>query len=116
MNEHLRRHHQTTQTWMPPIPGSDDAADDGGAIDVISGTMTDHLEAGGMSVGDVFRVLRVPWSIAPDAAALVNGRPANADQMLLRGDVLEFARAGGEKGARGGKRARGGTSARRNDP
>jgi hypothetical protein len=41
-----------------------------------------------------------PYHIPPQAAALVNGEPADVGRRLEAGDVLEFARAAGEKGAR----------------
>jgi hypothetical protein len=55
-----------------------------------------------MSVADVRGLLQGPYNIPPQAAALVNGEPVGAAHQLAAGDVLEFARASGEKG--GGRR------------
>jgi hypothetical protein len=55
-----------------------------------------------MSVADVRGLLQGPYNIPPQAAALVNGEPVGAAHQLAANDVLEFARASGEKG--GGRR------------
>ena len=45
-------------------------------------------------------MLSAPLNIAPAVAALVNGNASDANHRLAAGDVLEFARPAGEKGAR----------------
>lgn len=83
----------------PPIPPQAAAlAATGGSVQVIWGSMTESLELAEMNVGDVFRMLRAPFNIAPAVVALVNGDPVDAEHRLSAGDQLEFTRPAGEKG------------------
>jgi hypothetical protein len=75
------------------------ASEPGGAVQVIAGPTAESLELAGMSVGEAYGLLRVPFNLAPMVTALVNGRPVEADHRLALGDVLEFTRPAGEKGA-----------------
>ena len=99
--ERLRRHRREETAAGPGAPdtGGLGAATAAGGIQVIWGPLTDRIEAANMTVGEIFRLLRVPFNIAPQAAALVNGELADPDRRLAEGDTLEFARRAGEKGA-----------------
>lgn len=71
----------------------------GGSVQVIWGATNESLELADMSVGEVFNMLQAPFNIAPAVAALVNGDPVDGDHQLEAGDLLEFTRPAGEKGA-----------------
>jgi hypothetical protein len=70
-------------------------------VEVTWGPITEHMAVGGMSVAEVRTLLQHPYNIPPHAATLVNGRAVTAEHRLHAGDVLEFARASGEKGGGG---------------
>jgi hypothetical protein len=70
-----------------------------GGVQVIWGATAETLDLADMTVGDVYRMLQAPFNIAPAVAALVNGNAADEAHRLAVGDVLEFARPAGEKGA-----------------
>lgn len=69
-------------------------------VQVIWGALTERMELEGMTVADAERLLRGPFRIAPRSRAVVNGRPVALDHRLAAGEVLEFVRRAGEKGAR----------------
>ncbi|MBW2243326.1 MAG: hypothetical protein JRH01_15170 [Deltaproteobacteria bacterium] len=71
----------------------------GGSVQVIWGAMVETLDLGEFTVSEAFRMLRAPFNIAPAVNVLVNGTPVDGEHRLNRGDVLEFARPAGEKGA-----------------
>ena len=101
MERMRRRRPDTRGTPEPneaPRPEATGGADS--SVQVIWGASADSFDLAGMSVGDAHRMLRAALNIAPAVAALVNGRAAEADHRLTAGDVLEFARPAGEKGAR----------------
>ena len=101
--DRLRRnqHDETATIASLTDPGRLAAAVGAGAggIEVISGPFTERVQAANMTVGEIFRLLRVPFNIAPQAAAIVNGDLATPDRRLADGDTLEFARRAGEKGS-----------------
>jgi hypothetical protein len=68
-------------------------------VQVIWGPMVDAMSVAGMSVAEVRALLQGPYNIPAHAAAVVNGSPERADRRLEAGDVLEFVRLAGEKGA-----------------
>ena len=72
----------------------------GSAVQVIWGATAENFDLAGMTVADAYRLLSAPLNIAPAVAALVNGCTAEGEHRLGVGDVLEFARPAGEKGAR----------------
>lgn len=106
--ERLLRRRSPERLEQPPLPlgrieplrpGPDDEAEAPPIINVIWGAYTENIAAGGMTVGDVRRLLRHPHNIPPTATALVNGVEVGARHRLAVGDTLEFARDAGEKGA-----------------
>ena len=70
-----------------------------GSVQLIWGAVTENLELAGMSVEQAYDLLRAPFHIAPQVTALVNAVEATPDQRLEAGDLLEFTRPAGEKGA-----------------
>lgn len=72
----------------------------GSVVQVIWGASADAFELAGLTVGEAYRLLSAPLHIAAGVAALVNGVAAPEGHRLSAGDVLEFARPAGEKGAR----------------
>ena len=99
----LRRRPREAPRSELPRPGEPRGVTPGaggqGTVQVNWGPLTESLEVVGMTVADVYRLLRQPFNIAPGVRALVNGRGADAEQRLTMGDVLEFTRPAGEKGA-----------------
>lgn len=70
-----------------------------GTVSVQWGPFSEDLALAGMTVGEVYRMLRGPYKLAPAVRANVNGREAAADTELDTDDRLEFVRLAGEKGA-----------------
>jgi hypothetical protein len=68
-------------------------------VTVIWGPIAKELDIRGMTVDGAYRALRVPLNIPARVRPLVNGRVAGPGERLSPGDVLEFVRAAGEKGA-----------------
>jgi hypothetical protein len=103
--ERLRRHREEEispplrELPTPPPVAAPIAAPLAETVQVIWGPIAENMAVGGMSVGDVRGLLQGPYNIPPQAAALVNGERVGAGHQLAAGDVLEFARASGEKGA-----------------
>lgn len=99
--EQLRRRNRKEDdpTAIPELASASAGAPAGG-VQVIWGSMTENLDLTDMNVGDVFRMLRAPFNIAPAVVALVNGDPVDAEHSLRAGDELEFTRPAGEKGGR----------------
>ena len=83
--------HESTSS--PQAPGT------GGGVQVIWGADAQTYDLAEMTVGEVYGMLQAPLNIAPAVAALVNGNATDAGHQLAVGDVLEFARPAGEKGA-----------------
>ena len=102
--EQMRRQRRPAAPEAAPEPSEAPRAQaSGGAsssVQVIWGATAETFDLAEMTVGDAYRLLRAPFNIAPAVAALVNGRTTDADHRLVAGDVLEFARPAGEKGAR----------------
>ncbi len=99
MEQLRRRNRKEDDPTEIPVPASASAAP-AGSVQVIWGSMTESLDLTDMNVGDVFRMLRAPFNIAPAVVALVNGDPVDAEYSLRAGDELEFTRPAGEKGGR----------------
>lgn len=86
----------TERVELPPLPEPPAGA---GAVQVIWGPTAESLELAGLTVDGAYQLLRAPFHIAPGVRVLVNGEPAAPDQRLAAGDLLEFTRPAGEKGA-----------------
>ena len=73
--------------------------DETGKVTVMYGVHS--LEAGlaGRTVTSVREALAQPLNISPQAAALVNGHEVEGSHVLAPGELLEFVRFAGEKGA-----------------
>jgi hypothetical protein len=72
-------------------------------VKVIWGPIMKELNVQGLTVGAAYRALQDALGIPADALPLVNGRRAEPDECLVAGDVLEFVRRAGEKGAVDGR-------------
>ncbi len=84
-----------------PLPSADEIdGSEGESVQVIWGPMVDDFDVADLTVRDVYQLLQAPYHIAPGVTANVNGAEVAPDTRLARGDVLEFVRAAGEKGAR----------------
>jgi hypothetical protein len=103
--ERLRRRQQEEAIEPPPLAVVSPAQAQGEApvapatVQVIWGPIAEHMALGGMTVGEARVLLQRAYNIPPQAAALVNGHRAPATRRLAAGEVLEFARQAGEKGA-----------------
>jgi hypothetical protein len=101
--ERLRRRRSEQPRPELPLggaPNGDEEPETGSTgVQVIWGAMAQQMELAGMTVGEAQRLLRPAFNLAPEATVLVNGRMAGDDQRLLSGQVLEFVRHAGEKGA-----------------
>ena len=91
----VRRNERPTPEAPPATP----RGQAGGEVRVHWGAMSESLERGGLSVGDARELLTRPYHIPAEAQVTVNGVEAEAGQRLEAGDVLEFVRLAGEKGA-----------------
>ncbi|MEE9606199.1 MAG: hypothetical protein V3U03_00560 [Myxococcota bacterium] len=101
--ERMRRRRRPGEPEAPPEYEAQRPQENGGAgsgVQVIWGATADSFDLAEMTVGDAYRMLSAPLNIAPAVAALVNGNASDANHRLAAGDVLEFARPAGEKGAR----------------
>lgn len=96
--ERTRRRSRSPERAAPPEAPAAAAAASGGSVQVIWGSMIESLELADMSVGEVFRMLRAPFNMAPAVTAQVNGESVDAEHRLAAGDELEFTRPAGEKG------------------
>ena len=102
MEQLRRRRREQPQREMARggTPGSEEEPEsDAAGVQVIWGAMVQQMELAGMTVGEAQRLLRPAFGLAPDATPLVDGRLAGNDDRLASGQVLEFVRAAGEKGA-----------------
>jgi hypothetical protein len=107
--EQLRRHRREEPRCEPdPSIGRAGRAEvereiestgDASTVEVIWGAWTDDLDVIGLTVAEVYRLLRQPYRIAPGVNANLNGVRVAPDTRLESGDSLEFVRAAGEKGA-----------------
>jgi hypothetical protein len=87
---------------LPPEPsgaGAPEPAPDDAAVEVIWGALPDRYDLAGVTVVEAFRLLREHLGIPAGVRAVVNGAEAEATRTLRPGDVLEFVRAAGERGA-----------------
>ena len=70
------------------------------SVSVECGVNSAQGEYAGRTVGDVRTMLRQALNIDPTARVVVNGnRNYVADYELSNGDIVEFIKAAGEKGA-----------------
>lgn len=60
-----------------------------------------HLEVSGMTVGNLKPKLREVFNIPYFVGSWLNGRPVDAQEVLVSGDILEFSRCFGVKGSGG---------------
>jgi hypothetical protein len=103
--ERLRRRQQEDAIEPLQLPAAPPALAQGEApvapatVQVIWGPIAEHMAIGGMTVGEARALLQRAYNIPPQAAALVNGHRVPATRRLTAGEVLEFARQAGEKGA-----------------
>ncbi len=68
-------------------------------VRVIWGLLDERMDVHGMTVAEAHQLLQRHLNIAPGVVANVNGIEAASAQRLDVGDVLEFVREAGEKGA-----------------
>ena len=84
---------------LPPENDAQPNTGGDGTVHLTWGPLTENLDLAGMNVGEVYRLLRQPYRLAPEVRVNVNGSEADADTRLEAGDSLEFVRLAGEKGA-----------------
>lgn len=84
----------------PPAAAVPEPASDDPSVEVIWGALPDRYDLAGVTVVEAYRLLREHLGIPGGVRALVNGAEAEATATLRPGDVLEFVRAAGERGAR----------------
>lgn len=96
-----RSHHETPELPVTPSAGSGGAAATPAPAGVrfLWGSVEEQMDLEGLTVEAIYRMLREPYRIAPAVRAVVNGREVTADHTLRCGDVVEFIRPAGEKGA-----------------
>jgi hypothetical protein len=70
-----------------------------GLVKVIHGANEDELPLATQTVGQVRGQLDRLFNIAPEATALINGIPVTEGHVLAMGEVLEFMKETGRKGA-----------------
>jgi proteasome-associated ATPase len=102
MEQLRRRRREQPQREIPRggTPGSEEEPEsDATGVQVIWGAMAQQMELAGMTVGEAQQLLRPAFGLAPEATPLVDGRLAGSGDRLASGQVLEFVRAAGEKGA-----------------
>jgi hypothetical protein len=68
-------------------------------VQVIYGASVQSLPFAGLPVAEARRLAQSILRVEARSPVLVNGRPARAESVLARGDVLEFVHYAGEKGA-----------------
>jgi hypothetical protein len=69
-----------------------------GRVEVIHGVYAHSLPLAGMSVRQARAELDDRMNIDPEAVAVLDGREATDDDLLVQGQVLNFIKAAGEKG------------------
>ncbi len=96
-----RRGPRRTRPQDPPpaAPAPPAPVADAGNVEVIWGALPDHYEIAGLTVVEAYRLLREHLGIPAGVRALVNGAEVGARVRLRPGDLLEFVRAAGERGA-----------------
>lgn len=68
-------------------------------VTITSGAHSESLEGlEGRQVSQIRADFRVPYNIAPDAVATLNGQRANEGDVLRDGDTLVFSRTVAQKG------------------
>lgn len=69
------------------------------AVRLVAGADVQEMDLAGRRVADARAVAQAIFAVRGDATALVDGREVTEDQLLAAGQVLEFVRYAGEKGA-----------------
>jgi hypothetical protein len=70
-----------------------------GQVRVITGADVQDLDLGGRTVGEARTVAEAVFGINEGAVALVDGQAAGEEQVLVPGQMLEFVKYSGQKGA-----------------
>jgi len=77
---------------------ADDDEESPQLVTVSSGSYSEHLPVGSMSVGEIRRRFRDRLDIDPQSIAVINGRDVNDDVVVTAGQMLSFMHRAGEKG------------------
>lgn len=93
----LRQQERPGPGGLGSIFGGGDAPN--GMATVTSGTHVESLPVGGMTVGEIRRRFRDRLDLAPNSQATVDGRDATDQTVVRAGQLVDFIRPGGEKGA-----------------
>lgn len=70
-----------------------------GSVDVVHGVFAHTLPLAGMTIRQARGELAERMNIDPEAAGFVDGEEADEDTVLAEGQVLNFVKHAGEKGA-----------------
>jgi hypothetical protein len=94
-----RRHEEETTARHPaPHPPRTGAAP-GGRVRVVAGADVQDVDLAGRRVADARAVAQAILGIHPAAVALLDGREVRDEQVLEPGQLLEFVKHAGQKGA-----------------
>lgn len=74
-------------------------------VRVIAGADVQDLELGGRTVAEARQVAQALFGVHPTAQALIDGETAGEEQVIAPGQLLEFVKHAGQKGAPLGRRA-----------
>jgi hypothetical protein len=102
--EKLRRIQQEEFAPELPLPRHSEGAEGPGTpaaaagVRITWGPTVDDMAVQGMTVQAVYQLLQAPFNIAPQVAALVDGRTVDGNHRLAAGEALEFIRHAAEKG------------------
>ncbi len=70
-----------------------------GSVEVVHGVYAHRFPLGGMTVGQARTELADRMNLDPDSIAVVDGNEVGDDTVLGEGQVLNFVKHAGEKGA-----------------
>lgn len=84
---------------MSQRPRSGGVPSDAEDVCVIYGIQQESLPLAGWTIAEARRALAERWSLAADAAAVVEGALAEESTVLAPGQVLAFVRRAGEIGS-----------------
>jgi len=97
-----RQSHQDFSTGPDPFSDSfEDAAPSRGQVHVIHGVYSHSLPLAGMTVADVRSDLQERMNVPADATAVIDGEEASDQTILHEGQMLNFVKRMGERGASG---------------